>query len=230
MRSIAPTMHKHIAAIVLLGLASGGAFAQGATPTAPEAPAGSSASVAQQPIVPQVDRRPVKPGRIPSNDFELGLFTGTYATQNFGSNTVSGIRAGYHITEDFFFEAAFGRTKVSDEAFRSLVPPGGFFGTPESTLSYYNISIGANVLPGEAFIGRKYAKATALYLIFGTGSTKFATQKKQTFNYGFGYRVMLAQWASAQLDVRDHVFSLDLLGRSQRTHNIEMTAGVTFFF
>jgi outer membrane beta-barrel protein len=228
MRALSLTMHKHLAALAL-SLACSASFAQSATPTTPEAPASSSA-VAQQPIVPKVDRREVKPGRIPSNDFELGLFAGTYATQNFGSNLVSGVRAGYHITEDFFVEAAFGKTKVSDEAFNTLVPPGGFFGTPEATLSYYNISVGANVLPGEAFIGRKHAKASALYLMFGTGSTKFGQQKKQTFNYGFGYRVMLAQCASAQLDVRDHVFSLDLLGRSQRTHNLEMTAGLTFFF
>jgi hypothetical protein len=33
-----------------------------------------------------------------------------------------------------------------------------------------------------------------------------------------------------QADVRDHVFSLDLLGKRQSTQNLEVTAGLTFFF
>ncbi len=220
---------QHIAAALVLGLACGSALAQAAAATTPsEAP--SAGSAALQPIVPEVHRREVKPARIPSNDFELGLFGGTYATQNFGTSAVTGLRAGYHITEDFFVEATFGQTKVSDEAFEGLLPPGGLFGRPEEKLSYYNISAGVNVLPGESFIGRKYAKASALYLVVGTGSTKFAQQKKQTLNFGFGFRVFLADWVSLQLDMRDHIFSLDLLGRNQRTQNIEMTGGLTFFF
>ena len=33
-----------------------------------------------------------------------------------------------------------------------------------------------------------------------------------------------------QTDVRDHVFSLDLLGQRQSTQNLEVTAGLTCFF
>jgi len=42
--------------------------------------------------------------------------------------------------------------------------------------------------------------------------------------------VFFADWAALQLDVRDHMFDLDLLGKTQRTQNIEMTVGLTFFF
>ncbi len=187
----------------------------------------------EQVIVPQVDRRDVKVPKIPSNDFEIGLFAGTYATQNFGSNAVSGVRLGYHITEDFFVEGTYGQTKVSDEAFRQILP-GGIFISAEEKLKYYNLSIGYNVLPGEVFIGRNWAKTSALYIIGGVGNTSlrigFDEQRKQTFNFGFGMRVFLADWAALQVDMRDHIFELDILGKRQRTQNLEMTLGATFFF
>lgn len=183
----------------------------------------------EQVIVPQVDRRDVKPPKFPSNDFEMGLFVGTYATQNFGTSMVSGVRLGYHITEDFFVEGAYGRTKVTDEAYSATLPA-PILASHEEKLIYYNISAGVNILPGEVFLGRNYAKASALYLIGGVGSTKFNNQRKQTFNIGFGTRVFLKDWAALQLDMRDHIFELDLLGKRDRTQNIEMTLGATFFF
>lgn len=183
----------------------------------------------EQVIVPEVDRRDVKLPKFPSNDFELGLFVGTYATQNFGTSTVSGLRLGYHITEDFFVEGAYGRTKVTDEAFSQTLPA-PLLASHEERLTYYNISGGVNVLPGEVFLGRKHAKASALYLIAGVGSTKFNRQRVQTMNFGFGMRVFFADWAAIQLDMRDHIFELDLLGKRDRTQNLEMTLGASFYF
>ncbi|MED5622100.1 outer membrane beta-barrel domain-containing protein [Ideonella sp. BN130291] len=198
-------------------------------PSAHAADAAPAAAGSQQVIVPEVDRRDVKPPRIPSNDFEVGLFGGTYATQNFGASAVGGLRLGYHITEDFFVEGVYAQTKVSDESFRQILP-GGVFAEETQTLKYYNLSIGYNILPGEIFLGSKRAKASAVYVIGGVGSTSLLEQKRQTFNVGVGVRVFLADWAALQVDMRDHIFSLDVLGKRQSTQNLELTAGVTFFF
>jgi outer membrane beta-barrel protein len=184
---------------------------------------------ADQVVVPQVDRRDIKKPRIPSNDIVFGVFGGSYATENFGSSGIWGARLGYHITEDFFVEAVYGRTQVSDESFRQVLP-GGVFSKAKESLGYYNVSVGYNVLPGEVFLGGKRAKASAIYVIGGVGSTRFNKQNKQTFNFGFGGRVFLTDWMALQLDVRDHIFSIDLLGKRQSTQNIEMTGGITFFF
>jgi outer membrane beta-barrel protein len=187
----------------------------------------------EQVIVPQVDRREVKLPRFPSNDFELGLYAGTYSTENFGTSAVTGLKLGYHITEDVFVQAAFGRTTISDENYR-LVFPSGIFPEPTRKLTYYNVSAGYNVLPGEIFVGRNIAKATALYVIAGIGSTSFnistADQKVQTINIGFGTRLMFNDRVSVQLDVRDHIFSLDLLGTRRKTNNIELSGGLSVFF
>ena len=198
------------------------AFAQ----TSPAPPA---TPTAEQVIVPQVDRRDVKRPKYPSNDFAVGLYAGTYATQNFGASTVTGLRVAYHVTEDIFVDATLGRSKVSDENFRQVLP-GGIFVNRTERLSYYAVSAGYNVLPGEVFFGRNYAKATQGYILAGVGSTDFAGQKRQTFHAGFGLRLIVADWFSLQADVRDHVFTLDLLGRRQSTQNLEVTAGLTVFF
>jgi outer membrane beta-barrel protein len=214
-----------LSAVLLAALLSVGGFAHAADEPAKkdEKPAN------EQVIVPQVDRRDVRVPKIPSNDIELGLFAGSYATENFGTSSVSGVRLGYHITEDFFVEGAYGRTTVTDENYRKVFPS-GIFPTPEQKLTYYNLSAGVNLLPGEVFLLRKWAKVSTLYFIGGVGSTKFFDQKKQTFNVGFGSRVFFADWAALQVDLRDHIFSIDILGERRSTQNIELTIGATFFF
>ena len=211
-------MYRRLLAVALL--AATGAAAQAQTTTKPNEPV----------VVPQVDRRDVKPPRFPSNDFEVGVFAGIYEMQSFGSNAVSGLRLGYHITEDVFVEGVYGRTKVSDETFRQIFPNGGVFPSPSENLTYYNLSAGYNVLPGEVFFGRNVAKASAFYVVLGVGSTTFVDQKKQTLNYGFGTRLLFNDHFAVQADVRSHVFSFDLLGQKQNAKNLEATLGLTVFF
>jgi outer membrane beta-barrel protein len=182
-----------------------------------------------QVVVPEVERREVTLPKFPSKDIAVGLFVGTYATQNFGAAAVVGARLGYHITEDWFVEGTLGQSNVSDEAFR-LVLPGGIFVNQDEKLSYYNVSAGYNILPGEAFPTAKRAKATAIYLIAGVGSTRFNDQRSQTINFGLGGRLLLTDRSALQFDIRDHLFSLDLLGKRQSTHNLEFTGGFTYYF
>jgi outer membrane beta-barrel protein len=205
--------------LALVALGGADAFAQ----TSGQKPAN------EQVIVPQVDRRDVRTPRYPNKDFEIGAFLGTYSAENFGSSLVYGLRLGYHITEDVFVQATYGTTEVSDEAFRRVLP-GGIFANPKETLKYYNLSAGYNVLPGEIFLGRNVAKASAVYVIAGIGSTDFISQKKQTINFGLGMRVLVRDRLSVQFDIRDHVYSLDLLGENTSTNNVEFTAGLSWYF
>jgi outer membrane beta-barrel protein len=183
----------------------------------------------EQVVLPQIDRRDIQVPRFPSNDFELGAFVGSYATQNFGTSTVGGLRLGYHINEDFFVEGVLAQTSVSDASFRQVLP-GGIFASESEKLSYYNLSVGYNVLPGEVFIGSKHAKPMAFYVIGGVGSTRFNQQRQSTFNVGTGLRVFLNDHFALQVDLRDHIFSLDLLGKRETTQNLELTAGITASF
>jgi outer membrane beta-barrel protein len=202
----------------------------GVASAASDQPSGSNpASETEQVVLPQVDRRDIKLPRFPSNDFEIGTFIGSYATQNFGTSMVGGLRLGYHVTEDFFVEGVLAQTSVSDEAFRQVLPS-GVFPSDSEKLSYYNLSVGYNILPGEVFIGSKRAKPMSFYVIGGIGSTSFNQQNQSTFNLGSGLRVYLNDHFALQVDVRDHIFSLDLLGKRSTTQNIELTAGITASF
>jgi outer membrane beta-barrel protein len=211
--------------LALLALAASlPALAQTAPPAPPTTPA------SEQVIVPQVDRRDIQLPRYASNDFSVSLFAGTYATPNFGSSAVTGVRLGYHVTEDIFVEGSYGKSKVSDKAFAQIFPNGGVLPAREVDLSYYNVMAGYNVLPGEVFFGRNNAKISQGYIAAGVGSTTFGTQKRQTVVAGFGLRVIFNRWFSMQADVRDHIYSLDILGKLQSTQNLEISAGISVFF
>jgi outer membrane beta-barrel protein len=189
----------------------------------------------EQVIQPQVERREIKLPKYPSKDFAIGVFGGTYSTQNFGSSGVAGVRLGYHISEDIFVDAVYAQTKVSDENYRQILP-GGLFAQPEEKLKYYNLSAGYNILPGEVFWGRNRAWASSLYVIAGIGNTNFVSSDKvnrrnrQTINFGLGTRVLFWDRVALQVDLRSHHFTLDILGRNESTKNLELTGGVTYYF
>jgi outer membrane beta-barrel protein len=188
----------------------------------------------EQVIEPQVDRRDIKVPHIRSNDIEFGGYFGTYNAENFGSSSVRGLRLGYAVTEDIFFESAFAQTKVSDEAFRQILP-GGIFPQSKATLRYYNVSVGYNLFPGEVFFGKTTAMVSTVYLIAGIGATQLPNaqllnERHQTVNAGIGMRLLMADWVALQVDIRDHIFANDLLGKRKTTQNFELTGGLTFFF
>ena len=195
----------------------------------PSTTTATSTTPTDQIVVPEVARREIKLPRFPSNDFDVGLYGGTYSTQNFGSSALGGLRFGYHITEDFFVQSVIAQTKVSDASFRQILP-GGIFPKEKERLRYYNLSLGYNILPGEVFVRTKYAMPFSLYLIGGVGSTSIDQQRRATFNFGSGMRVFFNDHIALQFDARDHIFSLDLLGKRQRTQNIELSIGVTASF
>jgi outer membrane beta-barrel protein len=213
----------------LLAASLAGALLALLAPAGARAADAPAADTADQVIVPGVERREVHKPKYPSNDFEVGLFGGTYSAQNFGTSGVWGVRLGYDITEDFFVEATYGRTKVSDKAFRQILP-GGIFTAEQEKLKYYDLSLGWNFLPGEIFIGKNWAKASTMYAIGGLGNTSFDSQRMQTWNFGMGAKLFLADWVALRADVRDHIYTLDLLGKRSATQNPELTLGFAFFF
>ena len=230
-RSIAAKRPSHLAVAARMTaatLATAGVLALLAHGDARAADA-PAADTNDQVVNPGVERRDVHKPKYPSNDFEVGLFGGSYTAQNFGTHFDWGARIGYDITEDFFVEATYGRTKVSDKEFRQILP-GGLFTAEQEKLKYYDLSLGWNFLPGEVFIGKNWAKASTMYAIGGLGTTSFDSQRMQTWNFGLGAKLFLADWVALRADVRDHIYTLDLLGKRDSTQNPEVTVGFAFFF
>lgn len=181
-------------------------------------------------IEPEVERRKVKVSKIDSENIELGGYYGALSIEDFGTNPVTGIRAAFHVTEDLFFEAQFGRSKAGRTSFETLGGNVQLLTPSERRFTYYSLSLGYNLLPGEVYIGRNLAMNSALYLVGGIGSTKFAGDQNFTVNFGAGYRVLPTDWLAIHIDVQDHVFQSDLLGRDKLTNNIGAFIGATAFF
>lgn len=186
-------------------------------------------SAAAEPVIPpQVDRRKVTVPHIDASDIEVTAYFGMFSIENFGTSSVYGGRIAYHVTERMFLEGTYGLSTVSDEFYRERALP--VFSSAEQDVSYYNVSIGYNLLPGESFLTKTWAMSSAFYVVAGIGSTKLADDSFSTMNFGFGYRVLLTDWFALHIDMRDHVFNSDLLGANQRTNNFELTTGVSVFF
>lgn len=181
-------------------------------------------------IEPELQRRTITEADIDSEDFEAGAYAGVMSIEDFGTNFVYGVRAAYHVTEDFFVEAAYGRTEADDTSYETLSGGSRLLTDSERRLDYYNISLGYNLFPGETFIGSGHAFNTALYIIAGVGNTEFADDSHFTVNAGAGYRFLVTDWMALHVDVRDYIFNSDLLGNDKTTNNLEFTGGLTFFF
>jgi outer membrane beta-barrel protein len=185
----------------------------------------------QTPVIdPEVERREIDPADIDTEDFEIGVFAGQIAVEDFGTNTIVGGRFAYHITEKFFVELTAGQADTEPTSFERLSGGAQLLTDPEREYSYYNVSMAYNILPGETFLGRNRAMNTSFYLVGGVGKTEFAGDDRFTVNVGAGMRLLPNDWMAVHLDVRDHIYDIDLLGEEKRTHNLEAMVGVTFFF
>ena len=187
----------------------------------------------EEPIIkPQEERVEFDESKINVDDFEIGVYYGILNIEDFGSDAVMGAKIAYHLTEDFFFEASYGMSKAG----KSSVETMGFLGPSElltdevREYTYYNLSVGYNLLPGESYFSEKRTYDTALYLIAGLGNTEFADDEFFTFSYGVGYRLLLNDWVAVHAVFKDHMFDIDLLGEDKTTHNAEMTLGMSLFF
>lgn len=183
----------------------------------------------EQVIQSDLEHRDIVVPKIDTEDFEVGVFTGILSIEDFGSNSVSGIRLAYHVTEGIFFEGVYGKSTVSDTVYRQILP-GGIFEHEHEELVYYNLSLGYNIFPGEMFLTKDFAMTSAVYVIGGLGVTAFANEDRNTFNFGIGFRILPTDWLAIHIDMRDHIFDNDILGESKTTHNFELHGGLTIFF
>lgn len=186
----------------------------------------------ERPVIdPDVERREVAAPEIDTEDFEVTGYVGFLSIEDFGSNAVYGARLAYHITEGLFAEAAYGTSEAGKTSYELL--SGGqttLLTDDQRDFTYYDVSLGWNLLPGEVFFGGKRAFNSALYVVIGAGNTEFAGDDFFTVTYGAGFRVLLTDSIAAHFDVRDHMLDIDVTGEDKTTHNVEFNLGASWFF
>ena len=182
----------------------------------------------EQVIKPDIFRRDIVVPKIDTEDFEITAFYGVLDVEDFGSEPVYGIRAAYHVTEDFFVEATYGESEVSDDSFRRLGLP--LFPQETQDVEYYALSVGYNIFPGEVFLGRNIAMSSAFYILAGVGNVEFIDEDEFAYHFGAGIKILPTDWLSARIDFRDYIYETDLLGENEFTHNLEASFNLGIFF
>ena len=190
-------------------------------------------TLAEQPvqvIEPDIDRRTLQPDAIDSENIELSAYYGLISIEDFDSAEVIGVRAAWHITEDFFFEASYGQATGDKTSYEEISGGLPLVSDDDRDYRYYNLALGWNIFPGEVFIADKYAFNSSFYLIGGAGSTDFLGDNWFTVTLGAGYRLLLNDSFAWHIDVRDHIFDRDAFTIEETTNNIELTTGFSVFF
>lgn len=198
-----------------------------------EATQGASASSDTVPpgaIQPRVRRHPAEVPKIHTSNVELGIHFGLMSIEDFGSHPAYGLDLAYHLTEDLFVRAELGRSTGGLTSFETLSGNIRLLTEGERKFTYYDLGLGYNFLPGEAFFGGNRAMTSSFYVIGGAGATEFAGDKKFTVTVGGGYQVLPFDWLAVHIGFEDHMFQSDLLGSNKLTHNLEAGLGTTVFF
>jgi len=179
-------------------------------------------------IEPDIHPQIVDESLIDTENFELGTFVGVISIEDFESSLIYGARLAYHLSEHFFFEGNVGFAEGGETSFEKLGNV-QLLSDSERDYNYYNIGLGLN-LPGQLFTPGGYTFNTNFYLVGGLGATEFADDNRLTVNFGAGYQVLLNDWLSLHVTVREHVYKIDLLGEEKNSFNTEVTSGLSVFF
>ncbi|WP_039917062.1 outer membrane beta-barrel domain-containing protein [Cellvibrio mixtus] len=181
-------------------------------------------------ITPDIKRRTIKEDDLDSENFEMGAFFGLLSVEDFGTNDVQGITFAYHITEDFFVEAAYGVSKTEKTSYELLSGGVELLTGDQRDISYYNLSLGYNFLHGQVYISDKWSFNNHFYIMLGGGNTDFAGKDYFTTSIGAGLRFYGTDWLALDLSMRGHSFEHELFGESKRVTNLESRLGLSLFF
>lgn len=179
-------------------------------------------------ISPDIERRDIDEDKIDSEILEIGIYGGVLSFEDFGSNDVYGARIALHITEDVFIESNIGFSTLQKTSYETLSGDIILLTDEERELTYYNLSLGVNLFPGEVYLG-KWAFNSNLYLIGGAGNTNFASNEYFTYQFGAGFRLYATDWLALNMDFRNHVLTHEIFGEEKEIQNLEATIGLTLF-
>jgi outer membrane beta-barrel protein len=187
---------------------------------------------AEQPpalIDPNIERREIDESDIDTEDFEIGIFGGFISIEDFESSSVVGASIAYHINENLFLEARYAQATAGQTSFELLSGGAPFLTEEERDYTYYNLSLGYNI-NGETFFTDNLVFNSDVYFTVGAGSTDFGGDERFTISVGAGYRLLFTDFWALKVDVRDHVFTSDIIGVEKDVHNLALTLSTTFFF
>jgi outer membrane beta-barrel protein len=181
-------------------------------------------------IQPQIERVKFDESLIDSEDFEISAYIGMLSIEDFGVNTLSGFKIAYHINESYFAQLVAGESQAGKTSFEVLSGGAPLLSDDERKLTFYQINLGYNLFPGEAFLSESVTLNNALYVVLGLGNSEFAGDDRFTINYGFGYRLLFMDAFSVNADLKNHMFDMDVFGDRIKTNNVEYSLALGWYF
>ncbi len=213
-------------AVTALGVTGCATFVR--PPDLPEGPVIEGEEAPGRVVDPDVKTAPVKVRGVKAENYEVtGLatfvvmdhvennktqFVGTYA-----------LRAAYHVTEDFFFEAGYG--KASRTGWNRLRNWMNKEQAPPIQLETYDLSAGINFLPGDLYLSKNYALPFTGYATAGLGYVKYENLDAPSTVFGVGVKFFPKDWLSFRTEIRDRLWYHD-----GQHSNAEFTVGVGVYF
>ena len=166
--------------------------------------------------------------RIDSEFFELGAFIGIINIEDFTSEPVIGIRSSFHATEDIFLQFNFGTAKVSRSSYENNVVD--LIEDGDRDYRYVDLLLGYNLFPGEVFPSSTRSALSSFHIVAGLGHTEFGGEENFTYIVGAGYRISVSERLLWHVDLRDHLYSTNLIQENETVHNVDLTTGLTYLF
>jgi len=197
----------------------------------PKAPEGAVIIGEEPPgrvVDPDTKTAPVRVRAIPAEDFEvtgLATFVVMDHVENDKSNFVGtyALRGAYHVTEDFFVEAGYG--KASRTGWNRLRRWMNKEQAEPIQLETYDVSAGFNLLPGDLYLTKNYVLPFVGYATAGVGYQKYEGLNAPSTVFGIGIKFFPKDWLAFRYEIRDRVWYHD-----GDHSNAEFTVGVGVYF
>lgn len=160
--------------------------------------------------------------------FELGLYTGILSVEDFGSEALTGIELSYHLGQDWLVQASYGRAKVDPAAFETSRRK--FLRSDDRDFEYLALTSAYQLFAGRSFWNSDTRFNSGIHLLIGPERVSFAGDDNWGLNAGLSYRLVCADWLTANVDIREHFVERDFLGDNKNTLNTEFRLGINVLF
>ena len=185
----------------------------------------------RSPVVePRIDRQEVRMPSIRNSNVEVGLSTGLFNVEQFGTYPGVAGRLAYHIKDGLFAEASAGISRLRGTTYLDATGHLQSLSGSQRRLLDYSLDLGYDVLPGEVYIGKTHSYNSAVYLLAGVGGMHYAGESLFSANAGAGYRLLMNERVTLHVELRDDVTQKSITGAKRLSNNLEGTVGVSVFF
>lgn len=176
---------------------------------------------------PTMEREAVIEPKIDNENIEIGAYFGIISIEDFGTSSIIGAHINYHANEDIFLQLNLANAEAEQSSWETLVGAELF---SDRDFSFYTLSAGLNLFPGESFFWGGAALTSSIYTLVGFGNTNFADEDHFSLTLGAGYKLLINDWAALHLQMNDLLYDSDIISEEKTTHNMMWQLGASFFF